>query len=129
MFALHVPSFEHQSSLLHYLNYPLPNMFFSSRIQSERGSRRNMSEPRLTQTNHFGLNERGAQIGHLENALFNFSMRKDPTGSESDSDVEAKNRTYHGNKVDSASNVMTGCLRSLASGQIYVSRHSGERVP
>ncbi|KAI7001255.1 hypothetical protein KC329_g37 [Hortaea werneckii] len=91
MFALHVPSFEHQSSLLHYLNYPLPNMFFSSRIQSERGSRRNMSEPRLTQTNHFGLNERGAQIGHLENALFNFSMRKDPTGSESDSDVEAKN--------------------------------------
>ncbi|KAI7386312.1 hypothetical protein KC336_g17779 [Hortaea werneckii] len=72
-----------------------------------------MSEPRLTQTNHFGHNERGAQIGHLENAFFNFSMREDPTGSGGGSDVETENR----------------CLRSLASKQIYVSRHSGKRVP
>ncbi|GAB1732647.1 hypothetical protein NU195Hw_g8627t1 [Hortaea werneckii] len=72
-----------------------------------------MSHPRLTQTNHFGSNDRGVQIGNLENAFFNLSMNRNLTGSEDGSDVEVELR----------------CLRSLASGQIYIDGKSDKKVP
>ncbi|KAI6827445.1 hypothetical protein KC332_g597 [Hortaea werneckii] len=72
-----------------------------------------MSEPRLTQTNHFGSNDRGVQIGNLENAFFNLSMNRNLTGFEDGSDVEVEIR----------------CLRSLASGKIYIDGKSDKKVP
>ncbi|KAI7251010.1 hypothetical protein KC343_g1414 [Hortaea werneckii] len=72
-----------------------------------------MSDPGLTQTNHFGSNDRGVQIGNLENALFHLSMNRNLTGSEDGSDVEVELR----------------CLRSLASGQIYIDGKSDKNVP
>ncbi|KAI7548365.1 hypothetical protein KC331_g4451 [Hortaea werneckii] len=71
-----------------------------------------MSDPRLTQTNYFGRNDRGAQIGHLEN-FFNLPTHRESSGSEGGSDVDVESR----------------CLRSLASGQIYMDRENGKRVP
>lgn len=50
-----------------------------------------MSDLRLTQTNYLGRNDRGAQIGHLETAFFNFSMHRESTVSEDGSDVDVEN--------------------------------------
>lgn len=60
-----------------------------------------MSDPRLTQTNHFGSNDRGVQIGNLENAFFNLPMNRNLTGSEDGSDVEVELRKYHGDRSSS----------------------------
>lgn len=57
-----------------------------------------MSDPRLTQTNYFGRNDRGAQIGHLEN-FFNFSMHGGLSGSEYGNDADVEDRKYHGNRI------------------------------
>ncbi|KAI7281110.1 hypothetical protein KC345_g4351 [Hortaea werneckii] len=71
-----------------------------------------MSDPRLTQTNHFGSNDRGVQIANLEKGFSNLSMNRNQTGSEDGSDVEVELR----------------CLRSLASGQISIDGKVDKKV-
>lgn len=131
MFAASMTLFEHQLSSLQYLCATRSEIFFFSKILPVRGPRGKMSDPRLTQTNHFGSNDRGVQIGNLENAFFDLSMNRNLTGSEDDSDVEVELRKYHGNRTGSLAcvDMVTGCLRSLASGQIYIDGKSDKKVP